>query len=61
MDPVRIIYHHEDSAWWAESPDIDGWYVAGDTYEQVRALTEEHVRYALEADVPVEHYVPEPA
>jgi predicted RNase H-like HicB family nuclease len=59
MDPVRVIYHHEDHAWWAESPDVDGWSAAGDTFDEVRQLAEGGVRFALDRDdVVVEHYVP---
>lgn len=59
MDPVRIIYHHEPEGWWAESPDIDGWSAAGDSYEETRRLAEDGVRFVLErGDVTVEHYVP---
>ena len=38
MDAVRVIYHREPEGWWAESPDIPGWYAAGESYEAVRAL-----------------------
>jgi predicted RNase H-like HicB family nuclease len=70
---VRVLYHNEPAGWWAESPDIDGWTVAGETFEQVRALVEDGVTFALAsaaeergdkfdeerfADVNVEHYVP---
>ena len=73
---VRILYHQEAYGWWAESPDIDGWSVAGETYEQVRALAEDGVSFALASaaedrgemfdeehfvSVNVEHYVPAPA
>jgi predicted RNase H-like HicB family nuclease len=58
MDPVRVIYHHEEGGWWAESPDIKGWTAVADTYEEIVKLVEEGVPFALERDVPVEHYVP---
>ena len=73
---VRVLYHHEADGWWVESPDIDGWTVAGDTYEQVRRLAEDGVTFALASqaedagedfdesrfsDVALEHYVPAPA
>ena len=44
---VRILYHQEPRGWWAESLDIDGWSVAGETYEEVRRLAEDGVPYAL--------------
>lgn len=59
MDPIRVIYHHEPEGWWAESPDIEGWYATGATFEATRALAEDHARYATERDdIAVEHYVP---
>jgi predicted RNase H-like HicB family nuclease len=60
MDRIRVIYHREPEGWWAESPDIDGWSAAGDSYDETRQLAEDGVRFALERDdVQVEHYVPE--
>jgi predicted RNase H-like HicB family nuclease len=62
METIRVIYHHEDQTWWAESPDVAGWTAAADTYDEVRVLAEEGVRFALERDdLVVEHFVPESA
>jgi predicted RNase H-like HicB family nuclease len=73
---VRVLYHHEAEGWWAESPDIEGWSVAGESYEEVRRLAEDGVSFALAstaedrgeafdedefASVSIEHYVPAPA
>jgi predicted RNase H-like HicB family nuclease len=73
---VRVLYHDEPEGWWAESPDIEGWTVAGESFEQVRQLVEDGVSFALAsaaedrgesfdeacfADTKVEHYVPAPA
>jgi predicted RNase H-like HicB family nuclease len=73
---VRVLYHQEPEGWWAESPEIEGWTVAGESYEEVRGLAEEGVPFALAsaaedrgegfdesrfAAVTVEHYVPAPA
>jgi predicted RNase H-like HicB family nuclease len=59
MDTIRVIYHHEDGSWWAESPDVDRWYAAGDTYAEVVKLAEEGIPFALEReDVELEHFVP---
>jgi predicted RNase H-like HicB family nuclease len=73
---VRVLYHQEPEGWWAESPDIAGWTVAGDSYDEVRQLAEDGVPFALAAaaesdgeefdesrfsEVTVEHYVPAPA
>ena len=48
MDAVRIIYHHEADGWWAESPDLEGWSAAGDSYAEVVELAEEGIPFALE-------------
>lgn len=58
METVRIIYHHEDGGWWAESPDVDGWSAAGETYAEVVKLAEEGVPFALGHAATLEHYVP---
>lgn len=58
MDTVRVIYHHEPDGWWAESPDIDGWSAAGDTYAEVRELAAQGVPFALGHNASLEHYVP---
>jgi predicted RNase H-like HicB family nuclease len=44
---VRVLYHREPHGWWAESPDIDGWTVAGASYEEVRRLAVDGVTFAL--------------
>ena len=62
METIRVIHHHEDGKWWSESPDVDGWYAAGDTLDEVRDLAEEGIPWALERDdVRLEHFVPAPA
>ena len=59
MDHVRVIHHHENDSWWAESPDLPGWFAAADTYAEAHQLAEEGVRFDLERDdVTVEHFVP---
>ena len=59
MDMLRVIYHCEPEGWWAESPDISGWSVAGDTYPEVRALVDAGVEIALgRTGVTIEHFVP---
>jgi predicted RNase H-like HicB family nuclease len=58
MDSVRVIYHRENDGWWAESPDVDGWSAAGDTFAEVRRLAGEGVPFAVGREVALEHYVP---
>ncbi len=48
METVRVIYHSEAEGWWAESPDIEGWSVAGDSYGEVRALVDAGVEFAID-------------
>ena len=48
MEIVRVIYHHESDGWWAESPDVEGWSAAGDSYAEVVKLAEEGIPFALE-------------
>ena len=70
---IRILYHQEPQGWWAESPDVEGWSVTGQSYEEVRRLAEDGVSFALAsaaedrgeefdenrfASVSIEHYVP---
>ena len=59
METVRVIYHHEADGWWAESPDVDGWSAAADTYAEVAKLAGEGIPFALERDdVRLGHFVP---
>lgn len=58
MTTVRIIYHHEPDGWWAESPDVEGWSAAGESYGEVVKLAEEGVPFALGGSAELEHYVP---
>lgn len=73
---VRVLYRREADGWWAESPEIEGWTVAGASYAQVRQLVDDGVAFALASvaedrgdnfdetrysGVSVEHFVPAPA
>ncbi len=58
METVRIIYHHQADGWWAESPDVEGWSAAGNTYAEVVKLADEGVPFALGRGAELEHYVP---
>ena len=73
MDPVRVIYReHAGHGWSAESPDLPGWRIFGDSYEDARQLADEGVRFVLACEAEergepepktfphVEHYVPAP-
>jgi predicted RNase H-like HicB family nuclease len=41
-----------DGGWWAESPDVERWYAAGDTYAEVAGLAEEGIPFASKAERP---------
>jgi predicted RNase H-like HicB family nuclease len=56
-EAVRVLHHHEGDGWWAESPDVEGWSAAGDTYAEVVKLAEESVAFALKRQADLEHYV----
>jgi predicted RNase H-like HicB family nuclease len=58
METVRVIHHHEPDGWWAESPDVQGWYAAGQSYAELVGLAEEGVPFALGYEVALEHFVP---
>jgi predicted RNase H-like HicB family nuclease len=58
MEAVRIIYRHEADGWWAESPDVECWSTAGDSYAEVIKLAKEGIPFALEHPAELEHYVP---
>lgn len=47
MKTVRIVYHWEPDGWWAESPDIERWSAAADTYPEVVKLAEEGIAFVL--------------
>jgi len=50
MKPVPVVYHHESAGWWADSPLIPGWSATAETLDELRALAEDGVRFALEDD-----------
>jgi predicted RNase H-like HicB family nuclease len=45
MQTVRVIHRHEADGWWAETPDVEGWSAAGDTYarDQARVLVDAYM------------------
>ncbi len=58
MEIVRVIYHHENDGWWAESPDVEGWSAAGDSYAEVVKLAEDGIPFALGHGATLENFVP---
>ena len=55
---VRVLYHREADGWWTESPDVEGWSAAGDSYAEAGKLAEEGIPFALEHPTELEHHVP---
>jgi predicted RNase H-like HicB family nuclease len=64
---VHIRYHFDgpddgqDGAWWADSPDVEGFSAAGDTFEEVRRMAHQGIAFfvgqtvaVVEEGVPVE-------
>lgn len=47
MEAVRIVCHWESGYWWAESPDIERWSAAADTFADLARLAAEGVEFAL--------------
>jgi predicted RNase H-like HicB family nuclease len=58
MEIVRVIYHHESDGWWAESPDVEGWSAAGDSYAEVVKLAEDGIPFALGHEATLENLSP---
>lgn len=52
-----MFHHHEADGWWAESPDVEGWSAAGDSFAEVVKLAEEGVPFAPGCEATLEHYV----
>jgi predicted RNase H-like HicB family nuclease len=48
MKRVRIYYNDDPDGAWAESPDLPGWTLVGDSLDEVRDLLLESVAFALD-------------
>jgi predicted RNase H-like HicB family nuclease len=57
MQLIPVVYHPDPDGWWADSPKVEGWSAAANTIDELRALVEEGVRFALDDpdDVLIEH------
>ena len=38
VESVKIVYHRDEGAWWADSPDMPGFSAVGDTFDDTRKL-----------------------
>ena len=45
---IRIIIHHEDGCWWAESPDLAGLSLAEDSRESLLNAVRPAVEYYID-------------
>lgn len=74
MESIRVLHReHPDQGWSADSPDLPGWRVFGDSYEDAHQLAEYGVRFVLDCEAedrgepvpatypPIEHYILAPA
>ena len=44
---VSLVCQHEGTCWWAESPEVPGWTVIGESLAEVTALAFEGVSFML--------------
>lgn len=62
MDQIRVIYEQDEDTRVATSPEVAGWTVVADSYEETHKLADEGVRFALDRDeAELKHFVPAPA
>lgn len=47
MGVPRVVYHREVDGWWAESPDVEGWSAAADSFPELEALVFEGLVFAV--------------
>ena len=45
---VKIVYHRDEGAWWADSPDMPGFSAVGDTFDDTRKLALEDIPFYFE-------------
>jgi len=50
MFRLKVVYHNEAASWWANSPDVPGFHVGGETLSQTRDLVREGLPFFLEVD-----------
>lgn len=41
---IHLIYHHEDSVWWVESPDMPGYVVSENSFKEAQRLAHEGIK-----------------
>lgn len=50
MPKVTVVYHPEGGSWWADSSDVDGLVVAGDSLAEVRELVVDALSFYFEEE-----------
>jgi predicted RNase H-like HicB family nuclease len=50
---IRVSYHHEDGAWWADSPDLQGWAAGGASLAEAREQVRDGLRFFIGEDVEI--------
>jgi len=59
MTAISVNYHHEADAWWADSPDVEGFVAAGADLHEVRDLVREGLPFYLDdATVEIDERAP---
>ena len=49
---VKIVYHRDEGAWWADSPDMPGFSAVGDTFDDTRQLALEDIPFYFDGNRP---------
>ena len=49
---VKIVYHRDEGAWWADSPDMPGFSAVGDTFDDTRKLALEDIPFYFDGNRP---------
>lgn len=49
---VKIVYHRDEGAWWADSPDMPGFSAVGDTFDDTRKLALENIPFYFDGNRP---------
>ncbi len=50
MAHIKVVYHREQSSWWANSPEVPGFHVGGETLVETRHRVREGLPFFLGAD-----------
>lgn len=49
---MKIVYHRDEGAWWADSPDMPGFSAVGDTFDGTRKLALEGIPFYFDGNRP---------